>query len=419
MKTRLLLLPLIALAGALGLSRSARAEPPPPAIMYTVNVGGGGSGIAANGFFPSSIVIHKGDTIRFTNPYEELHTTTFLPPGGAPSPVLIPDPSGSPGFVLNPVVANPTDPGAVATTLDPTQYYNSGLMFKGSSVDIVFNTLSENGPGVTSPNPDAGAFTFICQLHPGMTLKVKVVQATPTTGLLSPADVAKAGVTERDAIIAQGQAIAKDARLTKTTSGSGAATWNLLAGQTQGRADVMQFLPQGPVNINVGDTVKWTSVVDTPHTVTFLSGAAAPGLVVPSGGNLAINPAVALPAGGPTYDGTGIANSGIMDRSGQVPGGSSYSLTFTKPGTYTYICLLHADQGMAGTIVVAGASTAPPPSTRPATAPITAPNTGSGPPASVDGRWGPALAIVALLGASMLVAGVRWARASRAGERTA
>ena len=51
---------------------------------------------------------------------------------------------------------------------------------------------------------------------------------------------------------------------------------------------------------------------------------------------------------------------------------SKFSLTFTKAGTYTYICLLHADQGMAGVIVVgppgsgvalSGGGTITPPST--------------------------------------------------------
>ena len=36
-----------------------------------------------------------------------------------------------------------------------------------------------------------------------------------------------------------------------------------------------------------------------------------------------------------------------------VPGtAQSYALTFTKPGTYTYWCLVHVAQGMKGTIVV-------------------------------------------------------------------
>ena len=77
MKLKLLLVPVLALAGILGVSSYAGASPVPQ--TRTINVGGGGSGIAANGFFPNLITINKGDTINFLNPYEELHTVTFLP----------------------------------------------------------------------------------------------------------------------------------------------------------------------------------------------------------------------------------------------------------------------------------------------------------------------------------------------------
>ena len=55
--------------------------------------------------------------------------------------------------------------------------------------------------------------------------------------------------------------------------------------------------------------------------------------------------------------------------------GASYSLKFTKAGTYSYVCFLHADQGMAGVIEVGGTTGAPS---------ITAPNTGDAGLASTD-----------------------------------
>ncbi len=64
------------------------------------------------------------------------------------------------------------------------------------------------------------------------------------------------------------------------------------------------------------------------------------------------NPKVAFPSGGATYDGSGFVNSGLLFL--RVPPGSqkppTYSLTFTKPGTYEYDCLLHP--GMDGTVTV-------------------------------------------------------------------
>lgn|GEM_PF-3482747 len=51
---------------------------------------------------------------------------------------------------------------------------------------------------------------------------------------------------------------------------------------------------------------------------------------------LALNPKIGAPAGGPTYDGAGFHNSGVLSpRPGKT---ISYTLTFTKPGDY-YACV--------------------------------------------------------------------------------
>ena len=68
------------------------------------------------------------------------------------------------------------------------------------------------------------------------------------------------------------------------------------------------------------------------------------------------NPLAAFPAAPQNgqYDGTTFANSGIMGKEqGQVP---SFSLTFTKAGTYNYLCAVHTPMKMVGTIVVDEAS---------------------------------------------------------------
>jgi hypothetical protein len=63
---------------------------------------------------------------------------------------------------------------------------------------------------------------------------------------------------------------------------------------------------------------------------------------------MTINPKAALPFGGPTYDGTGYVSSGFLTPHENYP--ARYTLTFTKPGTYSYDCLVHP--GMDGTITV-------------------------------------------------------------------
>jgi plastocyanin len=132
-----------------------------------------------------------------------------------------------------------------------------------------------------------------------------------------------------------------------------ALTWQaLIGGASADQAlQAQAFLPT-TLTINEGDTVSWTLNAFV-HTVTFLSGGERPADVVPSDEGPLLNPAVAFPAGGPSYDGTGFVNSGILDQKG-----ATFSLTFTKPGTYNYLCLLHP--GMDGKVVVQPAGSAYP-----------------------------------------------------------
>jgi hypothetical protein len=85
--------------------------------------------------------------------------------------------------------------------------------------------------------------------------------------------------------------------------------------------------------------------------------------------DLQIPPNVAFPTrppGGPaeTYDGTGMASSGIMSNIPAGPPGTpannEFTLTFATPGIYEYVCLLHPP--MTATITVLEANEAGSPS---------------------------------------------------------
>src|SRR5207244_12345077 len=106
------------------------------------------------------------------------------------------------------------------------------------------------------------------------------------------------------------------------------------------------FFPQR-LTIHVGDTVEW---VGGFHTVTFgpaaLRDRLEKNILVrmrhKSGRTmLVLNPKVAFPSGGRTYNGMGFVNSGLLFL--RVPQNSkappTYRLTFTKPGAYEYDCL--------------------------------------------------------------------------------
>lgn len=146
-------------------------------------------------------------------------------------------------------------------------------------------------------------------------------------------------------------------------------TWQVLVGgQTElqkvdiGRAGAWQFMKFYPaqITINVGDTVVFKYNAAEIHNVYFPGADKKfPDLVL-SGG--IFNPDVINPVGGPTYDGSQPAGSGVF---GFDPNGpTQFKLTFTKEGTFDYACSIHSGpdnngvlQGMLGKVIVNKAGT--------------------------------------------------------------
>jgi len=122
-----------------------------------------------------------------------------------------------------------------------------------------------------------------------------------------------------------------------------------------GRAHVNEFFPK-EVTVRAGDTVVWGSTYF--HSVT-LSPPPVPTIAdlfierpQPAGPPLlAFNPRVwnfSKPTA--AYDPAQYYNS--ADMGPFSPGGSTYALTFDRPGTYEYVCIFHGIQGMKGTVTV-------------------------------------------------------------------
>ncbi len=120
------------------------------------------------------------------------------------------------------------------------------------------------------------------------------------------------------------------------------------------------------VTVNVGDSVRW--VEHGFHTVTFVPSGrgepplAAPDRLRPIGGaadavnapfwfngqpSLRIPPLVAFRAGGPALGLPTYHNSGLPVTSRPS---FPYTLRFTRPGTYSYVCVVHP--GMRGSVRV-------------------------------------------------------------------
>jgi plastocyanin len=129
------------------------------------------------------------------------------------------------------------------------------------------------------------------------------------------------------------------------------------AGDVSVGAHVNAFFPE-TLRIHVGDTVHWQRNANEIHTVTFLAGIELPPLNVPAPDGapspLMRNPLIAFPVAPADgrYDGTTFATSGIFGPDPNIfQGVESFDLTFTRRGTYNYVCVVHG-AAMPGQIIV-------------------------------------------------------------------
>lgn len=283
-------------------------------LSWAVEAGGSdkNEALQALQFYPAAITIDAGDSVTWRYPAGEPHTVTFLGPKSAPPP--------------------PNDPSVPApaggSTYDGSTYTSSGFLLGGKTYTLTF--------------PNAGTYTYYCLIHGEMVGKVVVQPA----GTPYPATVGS--VAEQIPLtLAADLKAASDAIAQFPYTAGGP---HLVAGIAPGlgnppltNASVVRFLDgdsisDTTVTVAAGTTVTWTNRdTNNPHTVTFPV----------AGQQLSPMSPFSPPSGGTTYDGTTLVNSGPL-----FPG-QSFSLTLTKPGTYTYNCLFHDDtEHMIGTVVV-------------------------------------------------------------------
>lgn len=373
------------------------------AQTFTVNVDGTPPKANENfdAYFPRTTTVHPGDTVRFHwAGVGEPHTTTFgtlvdramsiynhltpaqqnanvPPPALAAADAALPSllPQG-PGDAIQ-SAANPCyqQSGTVGTAVCPNSqheqpafngsqaYYNSGWKDSGGNWSIQFSSS-------TAP----GTYHFMCLLHrEGMAGKVDVVPSSKT--IMSPSaqfalgqkQLARAAAPLAGAVAAlkQGKPPIPNVSLPGTSA--------VLAGSglPNGSGSIVQFGPQ-VVHIPVGGSVTWWVVGD--HTITFNSDTSNDDVrATAPDGTVHLNPAAVAPAGGPgqpgggggggsgnnihfklvassSWNGQGFHSSGLfLSFPPEIDG---YKLTFTKAGTYNYICTVH--DHMKGTVVVGG-----------------------------------------------------------------
>jgi plastocyanin len=261
--------------------------------------------------------------------------------------------------MLNPAIAVPTHlPGAPPETYSGNGYVNSGAM---STVPLSPNAPLFDTMTVTFDTP--GTYTYICLIHTtNMWGKIEVAPAD-ADDVPTQADIDTQAQLEMVAfsnLFSAGRAEAQEFAKPAEPGPGGTNLVFVRAGMHElfsgdSRAHINEFFPRD-VTVRAGDTVVWGSTFF--HTVTF-SPPPAPSLAdivierpQPQGPPLLqLNPRVWEPAKPTaTYDPTQYYNSADL---GPVSiAGTTYALTFDRPGTYEYLCILHGVGGMKGTITV-------------------------------------------------------------------
>jgi plastocyanin len=344
---------------------------PALADSQSVQVGGSVTGkpqIDLQGFFPKKPVIHVGDTVHFD--FAGFHTVAVLPDGAVPNPPFVPSASlnvstndgagvpfwwslaPTPQLQLDPLVFGPS----ASASFDGTAQVNSGAPTGFPfSYDVTFTT--------------AGTFRIVCELHPYMTGKVVVADASATI----PSQADQAAAAQRQINRATKQAIRMDAALSHHAGGDhahgekghshGKGGHTVIAGDGKRNFSLLAFYPQ-TLTVKAGQKVTWVlKGWDEPHTITIgpesVLGPLDAGFL---GGppNFYVDSVGAYPTEAPgapvihtdTVHGNGLLGAGVLfDKPKGKP--DTWTVQFNTPGTYTYECLIH--NGMDGTIIVTDA----------------------------------------------------------------
>jgi plastocyanin len=302
-----------------------------------------------NSFYPKRIAVRAGDSVRFR--IVGFHNVLFAPRGSEVPQLFVPHPesavkgakdaagadlwfNGQPQIVGNPGVIAP----AGRKVIDGSEIVGSGLAVEGAPKPFKVKF------------PKRGNYTLLCSVHPGMKMTVTVKGKN-----------AKVPSARQDARRMRKQAKAASRLAKRLMDGQGVPSGNVVrAGNDKQGIATIAFFP-ATKTVKVGEPVSFemsrgsTEIHNVALGPQDYIGKLAQSFFGPQG----LDPMTVYPSDPPgsslVYDttnhGNGYLNTGLLDAEAPSPQPDSASITFTKPGTYTYYCVVHGAE-MKGTIRV-------------------------------------------------------------------
>jgi plastocyanin len=332
-------------------------------------------------YFPNSVTVRPGDTVDFKEMWTgEPHTVTLgtlaqknieagksNPNAQQSLPNLIPGEdfaqnAAQPCYLASggpPADANTACSKAQQTqpAFDGTQsFYNSGFLPEGDTFSVKL-----------SPNTKPGTYSYFCLLH-GPMMSGSIVVKAKDSSIPSQSDVDKAGTTQKNDLVnktlpAYNQAKAGQFPAPGVKNVAGYGSPDVQATQ------INEFIPAS-IQAKVGQPVSWAVI--GAHTISFGKAPIEPGKFYSRApdGAWHINPAFApagfppapqpnfngppnapislTPLNGGSYDGTSFKSTGVIQSF--PPAIVAPSITFTKPGSYPFVCLIHPKMGGVVTV---------------------------------------------------------------------
>ena len=336
-------------------------------------------------FFPQRVTVHPGDTVDFHENWTgEPHTVTMgtlaeaglkaaqaagpngeTPPEMAKLPTLLPEgPGDANQNAAQPCYLTtgepPSDTKTACSKDQQTQpdftgaqtYYNSGFLPEGDTFKVKL-----------SSDIKPGTYSYYCNLH-GPEMSGSIVVVNKDRSIPSADTNDKAAEAEKTADIAKLLPAFTSAKAgqfplpgVKNVAGYGSPDFQ------QGL--INEMIPS-EIDAKVGEKVTWTVV--GPHTISFGNAPIEPGKYLtkapdgawhlnaqafapsnfpaappPPNGPPPSQPTLLPPINGGTYDGTGYKSTGVLVSFPPVL--MQASITFTKAGNYSYVCLIHPKMG--------------------------------------------------------------------------